>query len=92
MSTSKSPPLEIDPHLHARLGALARRSGASLSDLAESVLRSYVDAAERALGEEEEDERRWQRYLETGASIPAETVQSKLRRLAAEAARTTDPQ
>ncbi|OWV80273.1 hypothetical protein ATY77_26005 [Rhizobium sp. R634] len=92
MAPSKTPPLEIDPQLQARLGVLAKRQGASLADFTESVLRSYADEAERAISEHAEDESRWQRYVETGTSVPFETIRAKLRGLAADAAGKTDPQ
>lgn len=92
MRTPKTQPLEIDPHLQARLGVLAKRRGASLEDLAESVLRSYADEAERTLTEQADDENRWQRYIETGVSVSFDTVRAKLRGLAADAARQADPQ
>ena len=92
MRTPKAQPLEIDPHLQLRLGVLAKQRGASLEDLAESVLRSYADEAERAIIEQADDESRWQRYLETGVSVPFETVRARLRGLAADAARIADPQ
>ncbi len=40
-----------------------------------------------AITEQADDEQRWQRYLETGASVSFEAVRAKLRGLAAEAAR-----
>ena len=92
MRPPKTHSLEIDPHLQVRLGVLAKQRGASLADLAESVLRNYADEAERAIIEEADDEGRWQSYLETGASVPFETVRAKLRGLAADAARNAEPQ
>ncbi|OWV69727.1 hypothetical protein ATY75_08650 [Rhizobium sp. N122] len=92
MPAPKTQPLDIDAHLQARLGVLAKKQGASLADFAESVLRSYADEAERAISEQAEDEARWQRYLETGVSVPFEAVRAKLRGFAAEAARKADPQ
>ena len=92
MRTPKTRPLEIDPHLQARLGVLAKKQGASLADFAESVLRSYADEAERAISERAEDEGRWQRYLETGVSVPFERVRAKLRDFVAEDFRKADPQ
>jgi predicted transcriptional regulator len=92
MRAPKTQPLEIDAHLQARLSALAKKKGTSLADFAESVLRSYADEVERAISEYAEDESRWQRYLETGASVPFESVRAKLRGLVAEATRKTDPQ
>ncbi|MEI1250443.1 hypothetical protein [Rhizobium aouanii] len=71
---------------------LAEKQGASLADFAEGVQRSYADEAERKISEQAEDEGRWQRYLETGASVPFETVRARLRGFAAEAARKADPQ
>ncbi|MEI1284859.1 hypothetical protein V8P77_21875 [Rhizobium sp. 1AS14I] len=92
MRPPKTQPLELDPHLQARLGVLAEKQGASLADFAEGVQRSYADEAERKISEQAEDEGRWQRYLETGASVPFETVRARLRGFAAEAARKADPQ
>ncbi|WP_117196523.1 hypothetical protein [Rhizobium terrae] len=92
MATSKTQPLEIDPQLQDRLGALARKQGASLADFAESVLRSYADEAERTISEHAEDESRWQRYIETGTSVSFDTVRAKLRGFAADAAGKADPQ
>ena len=87
MSVAQPESLSFDPALQARLAALAERRGATLAEFAEEVLRLHADDAERALSEQEEDERRWRRYLETGASVPFDSVRSKLRRLAGEAAR-----
>ncbi|RXT28997.1 hypothetical protein B5P46_09695 [Rhizobium leguminosarum] len=90
MRPPKIQPLEIDPHLQARLGVLAEKQGASLADFTESVLRSYTDESERTISEQAEDEGRWQRYLETGVSVPFETVRARLRGFAAEARRTLE--
>ena len=92
MSGMKLEPLHLDPSLQARLAALAERRGSTLSEFAEEVLRSHADEAEHALSETAEDERRWQRFLESGASVPFEKVRGKLRRLAAEAAQKMEPQ
>ena len=80
----------IDPELEARLSALAARSGVSLSELAQSVLRSHADEQERLSEELAEDEHRWQRYLSTGESIPFDVVRAQLRRLAREAAQRAE--
>ena len=87
----KKRPLEIDPHLQARLGALTKRRGASLEDLAESVQRSYTDETEHAITEQADNEKRWQRYLETDVSALFNTVRTRLRGLAADAGRCADP-
>lgn len=92
MGDMKPEPLHLDPSLQARLAALAERRGSTLSEFAEEVLRLHADEAESALSEAAEDELRWQRYLETGASVPFEKVRGKLRRLAAEAAQKVEPQ
>ena len=78
--------VNIDRDLELRLSALAEKRGWSVSDLAQDVLRAHVDAAERYSADLEEDEHRWQRYLETGAAVPVEQVRTKLRKMAADAA------
>ena len=77
--------LDIEPHLKARLAVLAEREGRSFEEFAEQILRNQADMIEREILEEAEDERRWQKYLETGASIPFDQVRSKIRTLAASA-------
>lgn len=86
MSDSKNDTVHIDPALKARLAALASRSGRTLDELAQSVLRSHADEQERGAAEYAEDEQRWQRYLQSGQSVPFETVRSRLQKLAGEAA------
>lgn len=88
----KSQPLTIDPNLQVRLSALAKREGYTVSELAERLLRAHADQAEREIIEYAEDDRRWQKYLETGAAVPFDTVRNKLRHLAAEAAHKVEPQ
>ena len=87
MSDPKDDTLELDPDLKARLAALAARSGQTLPELAEAVLRRHADEQERTVAEYANDEQRWQRYLQTGQSVPFQTVQARLRKLAGEAAR-----
>ena len=87
MRTGHTQPITIETALHERLDALARREGMSLSDLADDVLRTYVDAAERGLGEAAEDEQRWERYKHSGTIIPADRMRERLARLATIAAR-----
>lgn len=86
MEDSDNDTLHIDPALKARLAALANRSGRTLDDLAQSVLRSHADEQERTAAEYAEDEQRWQRYLQTGQSVPFQTVRSRLQKLAGAAA------
>ena len=87
MSDSDNSTVHIDPALKARLVALASRSGRTLDELAQSVLRSHADEQERSAAERAEDEQRWQRYLQSGQSMPFEAVRSRLQKLAGEAAR-----
>jgi hypothetical protein len=87
-----SPPLILDPDLAARLTALAARSGQSLADLAQSVLRAHADEQEKVESELAEDEQRWQRYLAGGQTIAFQSVRGRLQKLAAEAARKAEPQ
>ncbi|MCI5047413.1 MAG: hypothetical protein MRY59_07910 [Aquisalinus sp.] len=86
MAISETNALTIDPTLQVRLSALAEREGFSIAEMAEKILRAHLDDAERHIVIDEEDERRWQKYLETGVSVPFETVRSKVQRLAANAA------
>lgn len=86
MSDSDNNTVPLDPDLLARLGSLASQSGQTLTELAESVLRKHAEEQERMAAEHADDEARWQRYLQTGASVPFEQVRSKLRALSAEAA------
>lgn len=87
MSNSKNITVELDPDLKIRLTALAARSGQTLPELVQAVLRRHADEQERAAAEYADDERRWQRYLQTGQSVPVKTVQARLQGLVAEAAR-----
>jgi len=88
----KPQPLNIDPNLEVRLSALAAREGYTVSEFAERLLRAHADQAEREITEYAEDERRWQKYLETGTAVSFDTVRNKLRHLAAEAAHKVEPQ
>lgn len=90
--SEKNSTLQIDPDLRVRLKALASKTGRSITDFAESVLRSHADEEERKILERAEDEQRWQRYLAGGRTIPFETVRNKLHGLAAEAAQKAEPQ
>jgi predicted transcriptional regulator len=90
MSDQKT--LHISSDLEARLDAIARHTGQTVEELADTVLRAHADAQERDTQEEAEDERRWQRYLETGQSVSLDTVRGKLSTLADQAAKSADPQ
>jgi predicted transcriptional regulator len=79
--------VSIDGDLKKRLAVIAERDGATVSELAESVLRLHAEDVERQEHEFAEDDRRWARYLETGDSISREDMQAKLRALADEAGR-----
>ena len=84
--------VSIDRDLKQRLAAIAEREGATVSELAENVLRLHAEEAEReeavtAEDDFSEDDRRWAEYLETGESISFEEVRAKLRARADEAAR-----
>ena len=89
---SNHKPLKISENLEARLTALARQTGHTLDELATSVLKAHADARERDLLEQTDDERRWQRYLETGQTLSLDRVRKKLHRLADQAARTVESQ
>lgn len=88
----KDEPLHLAPDLQVRLSVLVSKSGYTLDELAENVLRSHVDEQEREIVEQAEDERRWLRYLETGRSVALDTVCGKLHRLADEADHSAEPQ
>ena len=86
MSESESSNVTIDPDLKIRLVALASRSGLTLDELTQTVLRRHAEEQERIAAEYAEDEKRWQRYLQTGQSVPFQAVRSRLKTLAVEAA------
>lgn len=90
MSDQKT--LHISGDLEARLGAIARHTGQTIEELADTVLRAHADAQEQGTQEEAEDEHRWQRYLETGQTVSVETVRGKLHALADQAAKAADSQ
>ena len=90
--SEKHDTLYIDADLMVRIKALASKSGRSFADMAESILRSHADKEDRKLLERAEDEKRWQRYLSEGQTVPFETVRHKLRGLASEAAQKVAPQ
>ena len=90
MSHSDKSTVSIDPDLQARLTALASKNGQTVSELAEHVLRGHADQQERLAAEYAEDEERWQRYLETGETIPFDAVRSKLQGMAGKAAHLQD--
>lgn len=50
MNSPKADTLHIDPKLQARLEALAAKSGVSVIELAETVLRAHADTAEYTQG------------------------------------------
>lgn len=83
MSSRKQ--IDIAEDLKIRLGALASESGHTVEEMADQVLRSHVDAHERAIIEKAEDERRWQRYLESGQTISLDSLRGKLHTLAQDA-------
>lgn len=79
--------VSIDRDLKQRLAAIAEREGATVSELAENVLRLHAEEAERGEAELAEDERRWAKYVETGESITFEDFMLELDALAEEASR-----
>lgn len=84
--------VELDADLSARLTALAAGTGQDVSLLAQDILRSHVDVAEHGPDLRQEDESRWQQYLETGEAFSAEHVRARLRELAIQAqARPASP-
>ena len=89
---SNPKPLQIAEDVKVRLSALADKSGHTVDELADAVLRAHVDEQERAIIEVAEDERRWQRYLETGQTVSLESVRGKLHTLANEASVLSEPQ
>ncbi|MEM1383902.1 MAG: hypothetical protein AAF713_08945 [Pseudomonadota bacterium] len=90
MTEKSTHPVNLPHDLHERLKALGGRDGYTLDEITDRVLRAYVEIEERAITEHAEDERRWQRYLETGICHPIEDLRSELRRLAGDAARQSE--
>lgn len=91
MST-KNAPLQLTDDLQARLNSLAAKTGRSSDELAEDILREHIERTEREISEAAEDEARWQRYLETGQTVPLDSIRGKLHTLAAQAVRQVEPQ
>lgn len=90
MNRSVPTSFEIDADLTGRLEALARREGTSIEELVESVLRAHAEAAESGmLDHEDDDERRWQNYLQSGRTVSFETVRERLRILVERAGSAT---
>lgn len=86
MKSSETKTVTIAEDVKVRLQALAGRDGHSVDEMADMVLRSYVDAEERAAIDRAEDDRRWQKYKDSGETIPVEAFRKKLHALAAQAA------
>jgi len=82
----KNESLHLAPELQVRLRVLAAKSGRTLEELAENILRAHADEQERVVAERQEDEQRWQRYLETGQTISLDSVRGKLHTLAGQSA------
>jgi len=75
----------IDEEIEQRIAALVGE-GRTASDLANDVLRSFVEEAEGfARVDTAEDERRWQEYKRTGKALSAEDFFAKLDKLEARA-------
>jgi len=73
----------IDEEIEQRIAALVGE-GRTASDLANDVLRSFVEEAEGfARVDTAEDERRWQEYKRTGKAIPWEDFRETLHELIA---------
>lgn len=84
--------VSADEKLQQRLLALAEEAGETLEAFTEKLLTAYADDIERTRAERAEDERRWQRFVESGSSVSFDQVRGKLRGLAAEAAARSEPQ
>ncbi|MEM6387994.1 MAG: hypothetical protein AAF718_17345 [Pseudomonadota bacterium] len=82
--------LEIDSELHMRLSMIADQHGKTADELVSEILSEHADTLESDNIERSQLEHRWQNYLDTGETIPAERIQDKLRDYAAEAARRTE--
>ena len=78
MSDTHSNTIDLAPELEARLAPLAARSGQSVKEFAQPVLLHHAHEQEQRLAEYAEDDARWERYLATGESIPAEVVLAEL--------------
>lgn len=64
--------LPIDPDLHERLSAMAEKQGIPFDELALNVLHNHADF------DIAEDERRYQKYLETGESVSLEEFRANI--------------
>ena len=88
MDTMETDRIDIDDSLTQRLAAIAKDQGITASDLANDVLRSFTEEIEETIASVDtaEDERRWQKYLETGESVSMEEFRAELHELAAKSA------
>jgi hypothetical protein len=83
--TSNQMTLNVDAELAERLAREAARLGLTTEAHIADILKSHLDEqAARAVGIEEDD-RRWQRYRETGQTVSEANVRHKLQRFADDA-------
>jgi len=78
--------LSIDSSLYTRISVLAEMQGLTAEELASSVLDEAASEQEAARIEHAHLQKRWQTYLDTGETVPAEKIRAKLRSYAVEAA------
>lgn len=79
--------MTIDADLLTRLNVIADKRGVPVEELASLALSDFVTAEEQGAIERVALDHRWQNYLETGETVPADEVRTKLRDYAAEAGR-----
>jgi predicted transcriptional regulator len=79
--------MTFDMHLLKRLSVIADKRGVPVEELVSLALSDFVTAEEHGAIERVALEHRWQNYLDTGKTVPADKVRAKLRDYAAEAGR-----
>ncbi len=83
--------VKLDDDTRARLRKLGDAKQRSTHWMVREAVARYLAVEERYEQEKAEDMARWERYVETGHSVPHETVTAWLDELAAEAdSRTRD--
>ena len=75
--------IDLDDETARRLQSLSVRSDYSSESLARAAIEAYLGFEETREEQRPEDERRWQRYLETGVHVPESEMHAVFDRLRA---------
>ena len=83
--------VKLDEETRERLQSLGKRRDRSSHWLMSEAIKRYLDVEERCESEKEEDEARWQRYVETGIAISHTEISDKLDAMVAQAKNADKP-